>query len=226
MPVFSYSLTVVPLDGDAASSCARDLQAAELAVAESRKLDELLAQKGEPPLQFGLALHVGEVEYGNIGTRQRLDFTVIGPAVNMASRLESLTKDLGVSAPWPRRNSQGPPAGPCRRSAGTPCAASPRPSRLRPALVSHRRTCARGVGAADPIAAGCAGELGQGGAGCRRGRRAPARSRRSSPCACIEPAASARGRRTARVRSSSAMRLRSAGGHRPDRGGARCRPCE
>ncbi len=91
-------LAVFPLDGDAASSCERALQAAELAVAESHKLDGLLARKGEPPLHFGLALHVGEVEYGNVGTRHRLDFTVIGPAVNMASRLESLTKELGVRA--------------------------------------------------------------------------------------------------------------------------------
>ena len=91
-------LAVFPLDGEGASSCDRALAAAEQAVAGSRELDELLARKGEPPLRFGLGLHVGEVEYGNIGTRQRLDFTVIGPAVNMASRLESLTKELGVPA--------------------------------------------------------------------------------------------------------------------------------
>ncbi|MFL5337873.1 MAG: adenylate/guanylate cyclase domain-containing protein [Geminicoccaceae bacterium] len=91
-------LAVFPLSGEEASTCDRALQAAEQAVAGSRTLDELLAKKGEPPLRFGLALHVGDVEYGNIGTRQRLDFTVIGPAVNMASRLESITKELGVAA--------------------------------------------------------------------------------------------------------------------------------
>ena len=47
-------------------------------------------------MRFGLALHLGLVEFGNIGTRHRLDFTAIGPAVNHASRLEALTKQLGV----------------------------------------------------------------------------------------------------------------------------------
>jgi adenylate cyclase len=46
-------------------------------------------------LEVGIALHVGEVMYGNIGTDERLDFTVIGRAVNKAARLEGLAKQLG-----------------------------------------------------------------------------------------------------------------------------------
>ena len=46
-------------------------------------------------LRFGLALHVGEVLYGNIGSENRLDFTCIGPAVNLVARMEKLTDGLG-----------------------------------------------------------------------------------------------------------------------------------
>lgn len=52
------------------------------------------SQRGEAPITHGLALHMGEVAYGNVGTARRLDFTVIGPAVNRASRLLSLAKAL------------------------------------------------------------------------------------------------------------------------------------
>ncbi len=44
-----------------------------------------------------MALHVGEVFYGNVGAARRLDFTVIGPAVNLASRIETLCDELGRS---------------------------------------------------------------------------------------------------------------------------------
>ena len=53
------------------------------------------AAGGAQPVRFGLALHVGEALYGNIGGGGRLDFTCIGPAVNLAARLEKLTSRLG-----------------------------------------------------------------------------------------------------------------------------------
>src|SRR5262249_51174213 len=46
-------------------------------------------------LRAGFALHVGEVTFGNVGSKSRLDFTVIGPAVNEAARIQLLTKELG-----------------------------------------------------------------------------------------------------------------------------------
>jgi len=49
----------------------------------------------EQAIRFGLALHVGEVMYGNIGGGNRLDFTCIGPAVNLAARLEKVASKLG-----------------------------------------------------------------------------------------------------------------------------------
>ena len=49
---------------------------------------------GWQPVRSGLALHMGEVFFGNIGSPTRLDFTVIGPAVNAAARVEALTKEL------------------------------------------------------------------------------------------------------------------------------------
>jgi adenylate cyclase len=49
---------------------------------------------GQAPLHFGIALHRGEVMYGNVGAADRLDFTVIGPAVNLVTRMEALARTL------------------------------------------------------------------------------------------------------------------------------------
>jgi len=72
------------------------VSAARRLIADIEAANEARAAGGADPLRFGVGLHVGPVTFGNIGTEERLDFTVIGPAVNRASRLEGLTKQLGV----------------------------------------------------------------------------------------------------------------------------------
>src|SRR5262249_54839540 len=57
-------------------------------------LDDARRRQGLSPLPFGAALHLGEMLWGNIGAADRLDFTAIGPAVNLVSRLEGLRRQL------------------------------------------------------------------------------------------------------------------------------------
>jgi len=72
------------------------LDAARQLIDDAEAANEARATGGAEPIRFGIGLHVGTVTFGNIGTEDRLDFTVIGSAVNRASRLEGLTKALGV----------------------------------------------------------------------------------------------------------------------------------
>ncbi|WP_461357340.1 adenylate/guanylate cyclase domain-containing protein [Bradyrhizobium sp. USDA 4454] len=86
-------LAIFPLsDPNACANLLRAVSEARVAMAE---LSEKNSMMGRAPMNYGIGVHVGDVMYGNIGSRSRLDFTVIGPAVNMASRLEALTKQLG-----------------------------------------------------------------------------------------------------------------------------------
>jgi adenylate cyclase len=80
---------------DPRERCAAALRAAGAASEKiaARNLERRAA--GDPEIHFGLALHLGEVSYGNIGAPTRLDFTVIGPAVNHAARLEKVGHELG-----------------------------------------------------------------------------------------------------------------------------------
>jgi adenylate cyclase len=72
------------------------LAAARRLITDIEAANEARAAGGRDPLRFGIGLHLGDVTFGNVGTEDRLDFTVIGAAVNRASRLESLTKELHV----------------------------------------------------------------------------------------------------------------------------------
>jgi adenylate cyclase len=78
------------------------LGAAETALAGVEALGERRAGAGLPTTRLRIALHVGEVFYGNVGAPARLDFTVVGPAVNEAARLcdmcRSLDQELVLSA--------------------------------------------------------------------------------------------------------------------------------
>ena len=82
---------------DAAAACEAALDAAEDAFATLAALNHRRRRAGEAEIRFGVGLHFGTAIYGNVGAPDRLDFTVMGPAVNRTARLESLTKTLGVS---------------------------------------------------------------------------------------------------------------------------------
>ena len=87
-------LAIFAADGDPAAACDRALDAAQAAASAVDTFNDIRCFNKQPLLAYGLALHLGEVGFGNIGSRRRLDFTVIGPAVNHASRLQELTDEL------------------------------------------------------------------------------------------------------------------------------------
>jgi adenylate cyclase len=88
-------LAIFPIDGaDPGPVCERAYAAA---LSARERVSTMIPPNGlaSGDVRFGLALHIGEVLYGNIGGGNRLDFTCIGPAVNLAARLEKLAGKLG-----------------------------------------------------------------------------------------------------------------------------------
>jgi adenylate cyclase len=91
-------LGIFPVDTVSSSAeqgaCAAAMAAARRAARDMGRFNEERAGAGFDPLAFGLGLHVGDVKYGNLGVPDRLQFDVIGPAVNEVVRLEGLAKTL------------------------------------------------------------------------------------------------------------------------------------
>lgn len=92
-------LAIFPVTGEGtqASVCGAALEAARDARARITAIADPVGDGSLDRLRFGLALHIGELLYGNIGGGNRLDFTSIGPAINLAARLEKLSAELGRS---------------------------------------------------------------------------------------------------------------------------------
>ena len=89
-------LAIFPVteDRDAAAASNAALLAATDAAAAMARFNETRTHQGAEPLGYGITLHVGDVMYGNIGASGRLDFTVIGPAVNLVNRMQRLAREL------------------------------------------------------------------------------------------------------------------------------------
>ncbi|MCC8942161.1 adenylate/guanylate cyclase domain-containing protein [Bradyrhizobium sp. Arg68] len=87
-------LAIFPVTAGPRAACEAALRAVAAARVGMAHLDAGRRKRGLPQLAFGAALHLGEVHWGNIGAADRLDFTAIGSAVNLVSRLEGLCKPL------------------------------------------------------------------------------------------------------------------------------------
>ncbi|MGB5441968.1 MAG: DUF427 domain-containing protein [Gammaproteobacteria bacterium] len=100
-------LAIFPIeDPDSPAAAGHAIDAARDAQRRMAMINQQGAERGAKAIGFGVGMHIGNLMYGNIGTPGRLDFTVIGSAVNEASRIESMCKPLGqtilVSAEFAR----------------------------------------------------------------------------------------------------------------------------
>lgn len=82
-------------DDDAPAVCGQAIAAARAAIEGNRARNDARRAADDLPMELDIALYLGRLMYGNVGSARRLDFTVIGPAVNEASRIEALCEPLG-----------------------------------------------------------------------------------------------------------------------------------
>jgi adenylate cyclase len=108
LAIFPVDEAVVDSYQDGGNACTRALKAASDAAEKIRQRNGEAAARGGRGIDFGIGLHIGDVTYGNIGTDSRLEFTVIGAAVNETTRIEGLCKATGeavlVSAEFVRQH--------------------------------------------------------------------------------------------------------------------------
>lgn len=91
-------LALFGLSGDPQAACRQALKAAAGIAAHIDELNELLSHDLRQPIRFGIGIHGGEVIIGDIGYRDHVVFTALGDAVNVAARLQDMTKTLACEA--------------------------------------------------------------------------------------------------------------------------------
>jgi adenylate cyclase len=91
-------LALFGLAVDAQTASRQALQAAAMIAANIAELNQFLSHDLKEPIRFGIGIHGGEVIVGDIGYRDHMVFTALGDAVNVAARLQDMTKTLGCEA--------------------------------------------------------------------------------------------------------------------------------
>ena len=90
-------LALFGLDTDPATACRQAMRAAAMAASNIQHMNHEFATELQAPIQFGIGIHGGEVIIGDIGFRDHTVFTALGDAVNVAARLQDMTKTLGCT---------------------------------------------------------------------------------------------------------------------------------
>jgi len=88
-------LALFGLQCDPQTACRQALKAAAMIAANVEELNRFLSHDLNEPIRFGIGIHGGEVIIGDIGYRDHMVFTALGDAVNVAARLQDMTKNLG-----------------------------------------------------------------------------------------------------------------------------------
>jgi adenylate cyclase len=91
-------LALFGLSSSPRTACRQALRAAAMIAANVEELNQFLKHDLREPIQFGVGIHGGEVIIGDIGYRDHMVFTALGDAVNVAARLQDMTKTLGCEA--------------------------------------------------------------------------------------------------------------------------------